>query len=120
MTRSGLAALLTLLLLVPAAPLMAAPPDEQPVAIAVVRATTTGLRVERRVAPSRSQAHDLLRDLRRRSDVVAADFDVPIRAVGVDPLRANQWGLTRLQAESAWQIEDATGQVVAVLDTGVD
>jgi serine protease len=37
-----------------------------------------------------------------------------------DPLRARQWGLDRIGAESAWATSTGTGALVAVVDTGVD
>ena len=37
-----------------------------------------------------------------------------------DPLRAEQWGLNRIQAEAAWPVSTGTGALVAVVDTGVD
>jgi type VII secretion-associated serine protease mycosin len=37
-----------------------------------------------------------------------------------DTYRGQQWALDTLQAETAWSLHRATGQVVAVLDTGVD
>jgi subtilisin family serine protease len=37
-----------------------------------------------------------------------------------DPLQGQQWALSALSAETVWAAGDATGQVVAVIDTGVD
>ena len=37
-----------------------------------------------------------------------------------DPLRSQQWGLDRIQAEAAWPVSTGAGALVAVVDTGVD
>ena len=42
------------------------------------------------------------------------------RAATTDPLRPEQWGLDRVQAEAAWPVSTGTGALVAVVDTGVD
>ena len=39
---------------------------------------------------------------------------------GEDPLRRHQWALDRLRAEQAWEVTDAAGQTIAIVDTGVD
>ncbi len=65
--------------------------------------------------------------LRRTRDVVAVAVDVPRRALGTapadpgpDPYRSEQWALDALDAEAVWAGGTASGQVVAVVDTGVD
>lgn len=43
------------------------------------------------------------------------------RAAGsVDPLRSQQWALDQVHADQAWGVSTGRGQVVAVLDDGVD
>ena len=37
-----------------------------------------------------------------------------------DPLAGQQWGLDQIHAEQAWQTSTGAGQVIAVVDTGVD
>lgn len=37
-----------------------------------------------------------------------------------DPLNAQQWGLDQVHAEQAWAASTGKGQVIAVVDTGVD
>ena len=37
-----------------------------------------------------------------------------------DPLRPEQWGLDRIQAEAAWPVSTGAGALVAVVDSGVD
>jgi type VII secretion-associated serine protease mycosin len=37
-----------------------------------------------------------------------------------DPYRSQQWALTALRAESAWAVSRGAGQVVGVVDSGVD
>ncbi|MDP8971480.1 MAG: hypothetical protein M3N52_13470, partial [Actinomycetota bacterium] len=88
MSRLCLAVMICLLLLAPAAPSVAAAADDSAPAVAVLRAGPDGLRVERHVARSTASVDMLLRDLRGRRDVVAADIDVPVHAEGLDPLRS--------------------------------
>jgi hypothetical protein len=71
-------------------------------------------------APSRTRGHELAREMRSRSRVLAAEVATPVRAFADDPLRPQQWGLTRLRAEATWQQGPAAGVLVAVVDTGVD
>lgn len=75
--------------------------------------------VERRASSPR-RGFDLARRLRSDKRVVAAAVVQPVRAIATDPLRAQQWGLTRLGAEQVWAAAPASSQLVAVLDTGVD
>jgi subtilisin family serine protease len=51
---------------------------------------------------------------------VAATVDRPVHVTGFDPYRVYQWPLNRVPYEQAWGVHDAHGQVVAVIDTGVD
>ena len=44
----------------------------------------------------------------------------PASAETSDPLRAQQWGLDQVKAESAWATSTGDGVVVAVVDSGVD
>lgn len=37
-----------------------------------------------------------------------------------DPYRASQWGLERIAAPAAWGVERGEGQVIAIVDSGVD
>jgi serine protease len=63
----------------------------------------------------------LARSWRGQGSVVAADVARRIHVTGtVDPLEGRQWGLTTLRAPEVWATGDASGQVVAVIDTGVD
>jgi serine protease len=41
-------------------------------------------------------------------------------AASSDPLRPEQWGLDRIEAEAAWPTSTGAGALVAVVDTGVD
>jgi subtilisin family serine protease len=55
---------------------------------------------------------------RTDTGVVAAEVDHRIRVAGSpDPLRSQQWGLDTLRAA---EVGDATGQTVAIVDTGID
>jgi serine protease len=39
---------------------------------------------------------------------------------GADPYAAQQWGLTRIQADRAWSLATGAGVTIAIVDTGVD
>ena len=68
-----------------------------------------------------SKARHRARQLAADPTVVAADVDRVVHVAGTpDPLQSQQWGLTALSAETVWAAGDASGQVVAVIDTGVD
>jgi hypothetical protein len=55
---------------------------------------------------------------RGERSVLAAAVDTRIHTTGTpDPLATEQWGLSTLRSS---EVGDATGQVVAVIDTGVD
>ncbi len=100
-------------------PALPAAADEAPVGVTVVtRAVDGGLafRTER-VARSSARSHALR--WRHRTGVLAADVDHRVRVAG-DPLRADQWGLTALRASEVQPAGGARGQVVAVVDSGVD
>jgi len=45
---------------------------------------------------------------------------MPAEGATNDPYRSRQWGLDRIQADSAWALADGTGALIAVVDTGVD
>lgn len=102
-----------------AAPAVAADPVAPVEVVAAVEGPGGRLTFVSQKASSRRAGHDLARRMRSRAGVVAAQVEQPVRAFA-DPLRAEQWGLTRLAAERVWALGPATGQVVAVLDTGVD
>lgn len=60
---------------------------------------------------------------RARLEVVAVEADAPVTvadvAAAAEPLRASQWALTSLSAESAWAVSTGGDVDVAVVDTGV-
>lgn len=69
-------------------------------------------------AADRGAAAALAAQWRQQPDVVAAAVDTQLHVSGSpDPLAPQQWGLTTLHAD---QVGSAAGQVVAVVDTGVD
>lgn len=114
---------LTALLALPTGVAVAAEPVEggavEVAAMVVGRDGRVTFARERAATPARGRA--LARRWGQRADVVAAGVTTRVRALGTpDPLREQQWGLTRLAAETVWAGGDATGQVVAVVDTGVD
>ncbi len=71
-------------------------------------------------ASSRVRGLELAQRMRGRARVVAASVAMPVHALADDPLRSQQWGLTRLAAEQTWAQGPASGTLVAVVDTGVD
>ncbi|WP_336921072.1 S8 family serine peptidase [Aquipuribacter sp. SD81] len=79
-----------------------------------------GLDVDVVETGSPESASALAASAQQEPDVIAAAVAVPVRATDGDPLRAQQWPLTELQAERAWTTTTGREQVVAVLDTGVD
>ena len=54
------------------------------------------------------------------STLLAVSLTGPAQAVTSDPLRAEQWGLDQIQAETAWTTSRGEGVIVAVVDSGVD
>ncbi|MDT7573589.1 MAG: hypothetical protein QOE05_3763 [Actinomycetota bacterium] len=111
---------LLLALLVPALPgaqalaASADPPsasDER--VVAVVRDSSGHLTFRR------GHGHALASRWRREPGVIAADVDHRVHTAA-DPLQSSQWGLTTLHATTAWANGDGTGQVIGVVDTGVD
>ncbi|MCW3813139.1 type VII secretion-associated serine protease mycosin [Micromonospora sp. DR5-3] len=52
-----------------------------------------------------------------RKPAALAPLDEP---TGVDQVRAEQWQLAKLQAQTAWQSSTGRGVIVAVIDSGVD
>jgi subtilisin family serine protease len=101
-----------------AVPALASTAGSEQRVVAVVRVSAGPLSVRgglSSVAPGRAARW------RRQPGVVAAAVDHRIRITGTpDPMQGEQWGLTTLHATSAWITGDGTGQVVGVVDTGVD
>lgn len=90
---------------------------------ALVQTADGRLEVRRGKARTPAEARQLAGRWRAQRGIAAADVEVPVRAFDVpppDPLQPLQWGLTSTNAEAAWQLGDAAGQVVAVVDSGVD
>ncbi|MDT7539918.1 MAG: hypothetical protein QOI82_3503 [Actinomycetota bacterium] len=94
-------------------------PDER--VVAVVRDGSGHLSLRRGHGHGLAAARGLASRWRTQPGVVAADVDHRVHTVGdPDPLQGSQWGLTTLHATTAWAAGDGTGQVVGVVDTGVD
>ena len=87
--------------------------------IAVMVRTQTGVDVHRLPAGEPGETEEALRRLRALDSVITAERDVPVKALA-DPLRRFQWALDRLHGERVAAAGDASGQKVAVVDTGVD
>jgi subtilisin family serine protease len=86
--------------------------------VAVVRDGAGHLTFRHRHGPN---GRALAAGWRREPGVVAVEVDHRVRIAGdPDPLQDSQWGLSVLHATTAWLTGDATGQVVGVVDTGVD
>jgi subtilisin family serine protease len=72
---------------------------------------------------SRSNASAFVEDLRQRSDVSFADYDVRLRSASApdDPAWSDQYGPQLIDAPEAWTTEPGSKDVqLTVLDTGVD
>lgn len=87
--------------------------------VSVVERDGDGLSVRTVDVPTVAAAVDLAEDLAQDDGVVAAGVAQAV-TVAADPYRSSQWAMDHLRAEEVLGRHDATGQVVAVLDTGVD
>ncbi len=92
-----------------------------------VRATTAGgmdlARIYKLYIPPEADVLATVSALQGDPNVEWAEPDYIARAIAVpnDPLYSSQWGLTKIQAANAWDIETGSSDVVvAVLDSGVD
>jgi subtilisin family serine protease len=74
------------------------------------------------VAASAGQADKALRELNADPDVVYAEPDRRRRTAAMDAHWTFLWGIQKIAADDTWQLQDATGagQVVAVVDSGID
>lgn len=88
--------------------------DERSVASApgIVRAVAASIRSAEGAAPSPSLSASPSPSVSTRPDVPAAPLD--------DPYRPQQWHLDRIGLDRDLVVPDGAGQVVAVLDSGVD
>jgi subtilisin family serine protease/putative cell wall-binding protein len=77
-------------------------------------------RVEQRPARSLQAAASSARALQQRPDVIAADVEVTLRVAERDPLRDEQWALSRLDAAETWELGDAEQQTIAIVDSGIE
>jgi type VII secretion-associated serine protease mycosin len=119
-TRSGLSG--------PVSEVLAEAPRRGPVRVVTLvadRDGRPGIRVL--TAPSLERAASAVERARRTPGALAVSVDHPVSAatppvgaVSDDAHRNLQWGLTRLRAERTWRLGRAEGQVVAVVDSGVD
>lgn len=74
-----------------------------------------------RAQVSANRVSSVLESLRARGNVRAADNNIEMRATWQpnDPQFADQWGMTRVHAQTAWNVTCGRGVTVAVIDTGV-
>jgi thermitase len=74
------------------------------------------------VAASAGEAAKALRELNADRDVVYAERDRRRAVAAADSHWGFLWGVQKIAADDAWQVENVTGdaQVVAVVDSGVD
>lgn len=121
---AAVAGLLAATAAVPAAVPAARAAGGPPVRVAALVQQPDGtVAVRRSTASDVAAARSLVQRLRAQSGVLAADVSQPVHTQDVpapDPLQGQQWGLTAVRAPSAWAAGDAAGQVVAVVDSGVD
>lgn len=95
--------------------------EDDPASTAVeVRRVWDRLQVIRRRAETRQAAAAVVADARDDPSVVAADVDSPVTASGAVEVPESQWALRRLDAATIWGRHRADGQVIAVVDSGVD
>ncbi|MFP5218164.1 MAG: S8 family serine peptidase [Actinomycetes bacterium] len=90
---------------------------------ALVKTESGRLELRRSHARTADEARGLARRWRGEPGTVAADVSVPVRALtvpSIDPLEPDQWGLPAVRARQAWEIGNASSQVIAVVDSGVD
>jgi serine protease len=68
-----------------------------------------------------ARVQSVLEQLRARSSVRAADANIEMHATWLpnDPQFESQWGMTRVHAQTAWNVTCGRGVTVAVIDTGV-
>jgi subtilisin family serine protease len=95
--------------------------DPRAEATALVRRPDGTLVVRRSGARPAAEARGLAERWRGGRDVVAADVAVPVQAFtgpAPDPLQTEQWALDAIRAPGAWELGDASEQVVAVVDSG--
>ncbi|MGN6599644.1 MAG: S8 family serine peptidase [Actinomycetes bacterium] len=76
--------------------------------------------VDHRVHATDLQPSPAGRDLLRAVATTTNRMTATATTAPGDLFRRSQWGLDALHAEDAWALHTATGQVVAVVDTGVD
>jgi type VII secretion-associated serine protease mycosin len=90
-----------------------------PVTVSALVQGPEGLEVMQATVASAASAEGLVDRLVQDEDVVAADIDTTL-ALAAEPMRSQQWGLDRLDAEQTWTTTTGAGTVVAVIDSGVD
>ena len=119
---SGLLAAVAAVPLLPAA--AAAQDATELVEVAALVERPDGRLEVRRSTARRDQARSAVAALRSRADVVAADVAVAVRAFSTvpppDPEQQRQYGVSMVRADASWSFGDASAQVVAVVDSGVD
>ena len=71
--------------------------------------------------PSGSDVHAALTTLRKQPGVQSAGRNAVRRTLVVpnDPIFSQQWGMTKIGAEPAWDITTGAPIVIAIIDTGV-
>ncbi|WP_449064280.1 hypothetical protein [Planomonospora algeriensis] len=131
----------------PVSEVLADAPERGPVRVVTLTADSAGRpEIDVTVAEDRAEAADAVRDARAVPDVLAvvidaksAAADAPRPVTAGDPPAAKaagavsgaaaqvndthrklQWALNRLHGETAWTAATGTGQIVAVVDSGVD
>ncbi|MCA1721261.1 MAG: S8 family serine peptidase [Actinobacteria bacterium] len=88
---------------------------------AVVQEADGHLTFRTQKAADRAAGTRLAGRWRAEPRVVAAEVEHRVHVTGTpDPLQDRQWGLSALSAQTLWAAGDASGQTVAVIDTGVD
>ncbi|GAT68036.1 peptidase [Planomonospora sphaerica] len=123
----------------PVSEVLADAPERGPVRVVTLTADSAGRpEVSVTVAEDRGEAAEAVQDARAVPDTLAIAVDSKVSAVGGaspllaagtasaaaawvdDAYRGAQWPLNTLSAESVWKSATGAGQIVAVVDSGVD
>jgi serine protease len=92
------------------------------VPIVTVENTDAGPRIETHAVGSVSQAAAVATNAARGADLVSVEANSPVSATATpnDPLRSQQWAITKTTFGALWPGLVGAGVTIAVVDTGVD
>lgn len=95
---------------------------EESAQVVVVTADGSGLQVDTVRTQGTEEAAQAIAEAQAEPGVVAVGVDHRVHAFGgaADPMRGKQWSLDVIRAEDAGSVSSGSGEVVAVIDSGVD